>query len=94
MPYTDKTLSCQDCSQEFAFSADDQEFFASKGYTDPKRCPDCRRARKAERGGLNVKTLGGPADSKEGRDVSRGRAALPTSWGSTLQAFISRVEVG
>jgi hypothetical protein len=37
--------------------------------------------------GLNVKTLGGPADSKEGRDVSRGRAAMPTSWGSTLQAY-------
>lgn len=51
MPYTDRTLTCQDCGQEFAFSADDQEFFASKGYTDPKRCPDCRRARKAERGG-------------------------------------------
>jgi hypothetical protein len=37
--------------------------------------------------GLNVKTLGGPADSKEGRDVSRGRAAMPTSWGSSLQAY-------
>ena len=50
MPYTDRTLSCQDCSQSFSFSADDQEFFASKGYTDPKRCPSCRAARKAERG--------------------------------------------
>ena len=50
MPYTDRTLSCQDCSQTFSFSADDQEFFASKGYTDPKRCPSCRAARKAERG--------------------------------------------
>ena len=28
--------------------------------------------------GLNVKTLGGPADNREGRDVSRGRAAMPT----------------
>ena len=50
MPYTDKTLSCQDCGQEFTFTADDQEFFAGKGYSEPKRCPDCRRARKAERG--------------------------------------------
>ena len=51
MPYDDKTLTCQDCSQSFTFSADDQEFFAGKGYTDPKRCPACRQARKAERGG-------------------------------------------
>jgi len=49
--YTDKTLTCQDCGQAFTFSADDQEFFALKGYTEPKRCPNCRQARKAERGG-------------------------------------------
>ena len=51
MAYTDKTLTCQDCGQAFTFSADDQEFFALKGYTEPKRCPSCRQARKAERGG-------------------------------------------
>ncbi len=51
MPYTDRTLTCGDCSQSFTFTADDQEFFAGKGYTDPKRCPDCRAARKSERGG-------------------------------------------
>lgn len=51
MPYTDKTLTCEDCGQEFTFSADDQEFFGQKGYTQPKRCPACRAARKAERGG-------------------------------------------
>ena len=50
MTYTDRTLTCQDCGQSFAFSADDQEFFALKGYTEPKRCPSCRQARKAERG--------------------------------------------
>jgi CxxC-x17-CxxC domain-containing protein len=51
VPYTDKTLTCQDCGAQFTFSADDQEFYAGKGYSEPKRCPDCRRARKAERGG-------------------------------------------
>ena len=50
MAYEEKSLTCQDCGQSFTFSADDQEFFASKGYVDPKRCPDCRQARKAERG--------------------------------------------
>jgi len=50
VPYTDKTLTCQDCGQSFTFSADDQEFFSTKGYSEPKRCPSCRQARKAERG--------------------------------------------
>ena len=51
MPYTDRNLTCVDCGTEFIFTADDQEFHASRGFTnEPKRCPDCRRARKAARG--------------------------------------------
>ncbi|HEX5479803.1 MAG TPA: zinc-ribbon domain containing protein [Dehalococcoidia bacterium] len=51
MAYADKTLTCVDCGTEFIFSADDQEFHASRGFTnEPKRCPDCRRARKSARG--------------------------------------------
>lgn len=50
MSYQDKNLTCQDCSQSFTFSADDQAFHAEKGYTDPKRCPSCRRTRRGERG--------------------------------------------
>ena len=51
MPFTDRTLTCVDCGAEFVFTADDQEFHASRGFTnEPKRCPDCRRARKAARG--------------------------------------------
>ncbi len=50
MSYQDKSLQCSDCGATFTFSAQDQEFFASKGYTnEPKRCPSCREARKAER---------------------------------------------
>jgi CxxC-x17-CxxC domain-containing protein len=32
---------------EFTFSAEDQAFHAQKGYTDPKRCPSCRSARRS-----------------------------------------------
>lgn len=50
MTFQDKTLECYDCGSEFTFTADEQEFFHSKGYmNDPKRCPDCRQARKARR---------------------------------------------
>jgi CxxC-x17-CxxC domain-containing protein len=52
MMYTDETLTCVDCNATFAFTASQQEFFASKGFTNkPSRCPDCRAARKAQRGG-------------------------------------------
>ncbi len=52
MAFQDKSIQCCDCGATFTFSAQDQEFFQSKGYTnEPKRCPSCRSARKAERGG-------------------------------------------
>ncbi len=45
----DKTLTCRDCSQEFNFSASEQEFFAEKGFTnEPGRCPACRAAKKEQ----------------------------------------------
>ena len=50
--YQDKTLACQECSQEFIFSADDQQYHADKGYTnEPKRCKPCRQARRAAQSG-------------------------------------------
>ncbi|MBI2303237.1 MAG: zinc-ribbon domain containing protein [Chloroflexi bacterium] len=47
----DKTLTCRDCGKEFTFTANEQEFFAQKGFTnEPSRCPECRAARKTSRG--------------------------------------------
>ena len=44
----DRTLVCKDCSQEFVFTAGEQEFYKEKGFeNDPVRCPDCRRAKKS-----------------------------------------------
>ena len=49
--YTDETLSCVDCNNQFTFSSGEQQFFASKGFQNkPNRCPDCRAARKASGG--------------------------------------------
>jgi CxxC-x17-CxxC domain-containing protein len=47
--YSDKNLSCVDCSQEFVFTARDQEFYAGRGFSEPRRCPSCRAAKKAQR---------------------------------------------
>jgi hypothetical protein len=45
----DKTLPCADCGQEFEFTGREQEFYAEKGFTEPKRCKPCRQARKQRR---------------------------------------------
>ena len=44
-----KTLTCQDCGNEFEFTAEEQNFFAEKGFGDPKRCQACRSAKKDDR---------------------------------------------
>jgi CxxC-x17-CxxC domain-containing protein len=50
--YQDKTLVCKDCGNNFTFTVSEQEFFASKGFTnDPGRCPSCRAARKEQNSG-------------------------------------------
>ncbi|MDD5511411.1 MAG: zinc-ribbon domain containing protein [Dehalococcoidales bacterium] len=52
MSFQDKSIRCSDCGTTFTFSADEQELFASRGYTnEPKRCLPCRQARKSERNG-------------------------------------------
>jgi CxxC-x17-CxxC domain-containing protein len=52
MSFQDKSLTCADCGKTFTHNAQDQEFYASKGYTnEPKRCPDCRQSRKGQRQG-------------------------------------------
>lgn len=47
--YEDQTLTCGDCSCEFTFTAGEQEFYASKDLSAPKRCGDCRQKKRDER---------------------------------------------
>ena len=48
--YGDKALTCADCSQDFVFTASEQDFYAGRGFTEPRRCSSCRASRKAARG--------------------------------------------
>jgi CxxC-x17-CxxC domain-containing protein len=48
--YSDKVLTCADCGQEFVFSAREQEFYATRQFSEPRRCSSCRASRKAARG--------------------------------------------
>jgi CxxC-x17-CxxC domain-containing protein len=68
--FADKTLTCSDCGQQFAFTATEQQFYADRGFTEPRRCPSCRAARKAARGdGGNAGYSGG---GNSGGDYSGG----------------------
>ena len=50
--FEDKTLKCEECGNEFIFTAGEQEFYAEKGFqNEPVRCKACRAARKNQRGG-------------------------------------------
>lgn len=47
MSFVDETLTCRDCGKEFIFSADEQAFYAEKGFENkPVRCKECRIAKK------------------------------------------------
>ena len=62
MSFTDRELQCSDCGNAFTFTVGEQEFYASKGFeNDPKRCQDCRTARKTERGGFGSRRQMYPA---------------------------------
>ena len=45
----DRVLVCLNCKQNFDFTARDQQFFATKGFSDPKRCKSCRDKADADR---------------------------------------------
>ncbi len=52
MSFADKTLTCVECGSELTFTAGEQEFHASKGFTnEPRRCGNCRAARRSQRSG-------------------------------------------
>ena len=66
---SDKTLACQDCNQEFVFSSSEQQFYADRQFSEPRRCPSCRAARKAQRG-----DFGGGASHNGGAGGGAGRS--------------------
>lgn len=73
---TDRTLTCADCGQEFVFTANEQDFYAERGFSDPRRCPSCRAQRKAQRN-----TSGGGGYSSEGGYSSGGGGGYSSGGG-------------
>ena len=56
---TDQTLVCADCATNFTFTASEQDFFAQKGFSAPRRCKACRDAVKAAKGQSGGGSYGG-----------------------------------
>lgn len=71
MIYSDKVLTCRECSREFVFTPGEQEFYASRGLmNDPGRCPECRANRRARTGvGGDGSTTGGDRSSRPQREM-------------------------
>ena len=69
MALSDLTLECSDCGAEFIFTVGEQEFYASRGFTNyPKRCVSCRNARRGQPrdgggGGGGGGNYGGPREA-------------------------------
>lgn len=53
--YEDKELTCSEnnCGKTFVFTAGEQRFYAApeRNFTPPRRCPNCRAMRKAQKDG-------------------------------------------
>jgi CxxC-x17-CxxC domain-containing protein len=63
---TDSTITCRDCGQPFVFTVREQDYYATRGFDNPPaRCPDCRAARKAERGGGDHRSSSGNRAARE-----------------------------
>jgi CxxC-x17-CxxC domain-containing protein len=68
--YNDKILTCRDCGQNFVFTTGEQEFFASRGFTNEQsRCPTCRAERKASQGGATGASYGGGDYQRREREM-------------------------
>jgi len=67
--FRDRKLECVDCGNTFIFTAGEQEFYQERGFSEPRRCPSCRAARKSGRPGGD-RPAGGrssPASDRQGR---------------------------
>jgi cold shock CspA family protein len=47
MDFVDRMLPCDTCGGSFVWTAGEQEFFAQRDFSAPKRCSGARKARKA-----------------------------------------------
>lgn len=47
-------IVCVECGNVFDFTASEQEFYKKNNFNQPRRCKDCRKARKDNSNGQNI----------------------------------------
>ena len=70
--FEDQQVNCSDCGSAFIFTAAEQEFYAGKGFSAPKRCKPCREQRKAQGGGGGRGGPGGGGGAPRGDRMGNG----------------------
>lgn len=49
MTYSDRTLTCSECGNDYVFTAGEQQYYSDRGFrNEPKRCHACRVVRRAD----------------------------------------------
>lgn len=59
---TDIKITCRQCSKEFVFTRAEQEFYEQKGWTQPRRCKECRSGKRDEPRHLTCAQCGAELD--------------------------------
>ena len=75
MDREDQTIKCswKGCSDEFVFTAGEQEFYERKGFTPPKYCKPHRKQRKSEYNARQTKAPQRAPQSHGADDFNGGR---------------------
>jgi CxxC-x17-CxxC domain-containing protein len=91
----DTTLTCRDCGQAFTFTSGEQDFYASRGFSEPSRCADCRAARKSQRdaGGSSYSSYGSSSSSYGGGYSSDGGRAPREMFSATCSSCGQEAQV-
>ena len=45
----DVKITCKDCGKEFTVLEQEQKWYKDRDFDLPKRCPDCRQAKRSNR---------------------------------------------
>lgn len=43
-----KEMRCKECGEKFIITAADREWYAEKGFKEPRRCKPCRKLRREQ----------------------------------------------
>ena len=44
----DKEMNCKECGNKFTITVKDREWYAEKGFKEPRRCKACRKLRREQ----------------------------------------------